>query len=571
MITSYDRKGYEKLNAPQEVASSFSTKQARQRIVKTLLLTQGEERRVGILKASDSELLFEKEGGSKGLVEEMENVELIYQEELEEGTQLIARLIAKKALYDYEKERLIAEDADLTRYRLLGHQFPEMADLKDPIFSAFAKDIHLEFQENRLKAAQLKGSFPSSFAAQEASFENGELLIGGDFHFEHPLGTLQAKSAKARFGEITELPKEILMEEGATLHLKDGSKISSPYSRLDTSSWVAFFHGLEGNKVALEGPNHSLKSLEMTLHFSPPSQVDRLIAEGEVEIGLQDGLKLQGHHAHFHSFTPEGRFSKAILKEECLLTKEETEIHAEEIAADFDLDQATLTTAYGTLQNLKFDAKGVLIDKQKGKMFLDPPIHLEWGGILDTTGRVEVTEENQKLDLLYIEGPSVFKMKDEKGLEHTLKTWGTILIDPKAKIASISSDGKQIHFSDSYGDIYADHVQVYFEEVDGKLKPSKLSLEGNIRLQNIQAGLQRYALAENADYDVMKGELILKSNRPARVLFYDLANKMQASAPALILKRNPETKKDEIKGIGNVRFLLSEEEWNELKKRFSFE
>lgn len=546
MITSYDRQGYEKLNAPQEATSEFSTKQLRQGIRKTLLLAQNEERKIGVLKADTSLFLFEKEEGSKGLVEEMENVQLVYQEELLEdgGTQTAARLIAKKALYDYEQERLTAHKGTLSRYRLLGHHFPEEEELKDPFFLCSAEEMDVDFPKKILKVQKLTGN---CFSAHEARFENGEFFAGGGFHYEHPLGCLQAKSARGYFEQPDKTPREILLEEGVQVHLRDGSHIYSPFSRLDSTTWTANFHGLTENKVVLERPSQSLylKSLEMTVKFLPPTlaqpaHIDHLIALNEVEIGLKEGFKLQGQKAHFHTFNSEGRFSKALLTDNCLLTKEnEMEIYAEEIAADFDQEFATLKGAHGTLQTLKFDARCVRIDRKNGKIFLDPPVTL--------------------------------KMQDDSGLEHILKTSGAILLDPEARRTCIASNGKQIHFSNLWGDIFADQMQVYFEEVEGKLKPLKFSLEGNIRVQNIDAGLERYALAENADYDIASGELTLKAKRPARVLFYDLANKMQASAPELILKRNPETKKDEIKGRGNVRFLLAEDEWNELKKRFSFE
>lgn len=588
MISSYDRKGYDKLNAPQEVASSFSTKQARQGVSKTLLLAQGEERRIGVLKAAASEFLFEKEGGSRGLVEEMEDAELIYQEELlPDNMQLVVKLIANKATYDYERERLTAHDAVLSRYRLSGHHLPTLSDLKDPFFNGSAREFHLEFQEEQpvLKAQELKGNF---FSVEEATFEKGLLHFSGGFHYDHPLGKLQAKTAQARFEDLSAPPQEIVMEEGVLVQLKDGSTVQSPFSRLDSTTWIAFFHGLEGNKVVLQRAADSLylKSLEMALQFFPPTKnhpawIDHLTAEGDVEMNLESGLTLHGRHALFNAFTPEGKFSYALLTGDCLLTKEnEAEINAEEIAVDLVLDQASLKTAHGTLQKdnspLNFSASHVRIDRKAGKMFLDPPVTLEWGGTLETSGKVEITESlkegKRTLALLNIEGPSVLKTKDNKGALHTFKTSGTILVDPEAKKTFVSSEkGKQIHFSDMHGDIYADRMQVHYGESDGKLEPLKLYLEGNIRVQNIQSGLERYALAENAEYDFLKGELTLKAKRPARVLFYDLANKVQMSAPALVLKRNPETEKDEVKGIGNVRFLLAEDEWNELKKRFTGE
>lgn len=581
MISSYDKQGYDKLNAPQESVSSFSTKQSRKGVVKNLLLTRGEERRTGVLKASDSEFFFEKEGGARGLLEEMENTELIYQEELlSDDMQLALKMTASKSSYDYEKEILIAYDAALTRYRLPGHKFPANNELKDPFFVGSAQEVRLK--QGFLKAYELKCTTgPYSLFAQEVNFEKNALHCVGGFYYEHPLGILQAKSAWASFEELHAPPKEILMEEGVLAELKNGTTFQSVFSRFDGASCTAFFHGLEGNKVILKNENQSLDltSLEMKLQFSShsPLEIDYLTAEGDVEMGFPSGLKLQGKRALFHEFTPKGNFSKAVLSEDCLLTKEEeADIYASEIIADIALDQATLKTAHGILQKnanpLQFCAHQIRIDRKAEKMFLDPPVTLLWGGVLETLGKVEITGKGKLLSFLHIAGPSILKIKDDQDIEHTLKTSGTILINPETKqITALSHQGEQIHFSDIYGDIYADRLQIHYQEVDKKLIPLEINLEGNIRVQNIHTGLKRYALAEKANYHLEKRELTLKSKPPARVLFYDLANKIQASAPALVLKRNPVTQKDEMKGLGNVRFLLAEDEWNELKKRFSFE
>lgn len=589
MISSQDKEGYEKLHEPPETASFFSAKQSREGVVKTLILSQGEERKLGILKARSSQLVYEKEKGKTGLVEDMEDAELIYQEELlPEKKQLVMKLNAKSAKYDYQREKLIAKDAILTRYEAPGHQFPE--ELKDPYFEGTAEQAALEFKKNPyMKAYKLKASqSPASFFVDEASFENGMIHFLGGLQYEHPMGSIDAKSGTAQFnkGVLNHLPDEVVMKEGVFVRLKEGSTIWSPYCKLDSDHWTGFFHGLEGDKVVLEKGSQSLslKSLKMILQFFPPgNKIDHLTADGEVEISLGSDFLLKGKRVIFDTFTPEGKFTKALLtgeegKTECRLVKDkEAEIYASEIALDLTKEIAVLKAAHGTIQTntmpMKFSAGSVTIQKEEGLMILDPPLVIEWGGTLQSTGQAKILQAQNKgkrtLSFLDCQGPSTLKMKDEKGILHTLKTHGAITINPESKTTVITSEGKQIHFSDLYGDIFADNAQIHYEEIEGKLKPLKLHLKGNVRLQNVDTGFERYALADQADYDVSKGEVTLKSKRPSRVLFYDLANKVQASAPALTLKRNPETNKDEIKGTGNVRFLFAEEEFNELKKRFS--
>lgn len=63
--------------------------------------------------------------------------------------------------------------------------------------------------------------------------------------------------------------------------------------------------------------------------------------------------------------------------------------------------------------------------------------------------------------------------------------------------------------------------------------------------------------------------MTLKGQGGNRVLLYDQAKDLQISAPGVLLKRDPITQKETIKGLGDVRFSLVKEEFSELRKKFS--
>jgi hypothetical protein len=119
------------------------------------------------------------------------------------------------------------------------------------------------------------------------------------------------------------------------------------------------------------------------------------------------------------------------------------------------------------------------------------------------------------------------------------------------------------------GEIFADKAFFYYSFDQGRLVPKRLELIGDVKIHNHASGSIQYALADRAEYQFRDNTLLLHSVERPRVLFYDTFNKVQASAPMLQVQRNPKTGHEAIQGHGDVHFLFAEEEWNELKNRFS--
>ena len=431
----------------------------------------------------------------------------------------------------------------------------------------------------------------------EISFEGNKMLLSGDFKWEHPLGNISAKSAAACFDYNESpmmhygMPHEISMQEGVAITMNDGGELKAPYAWLGCRQWLGVFHGHEGQKISYEKKADllSLKSLRMELNFLPPRPghlvlLERLVADGQVEIGLGNDVRLTSDQAVFDEFSSKGAFGRAsILSQDssCNMTQSLPDgllntVECER--AEFDLrgNKGILFEPEGVLQRdgvpLFFKASEMTVDKESEEIILQPPVAIDWLGRLDSSGKVEITRKNKKLQSIYLQGLSKLLWKDPQGNEHRLNVPGTLQIYPDQHYMEIShARNEQIFFSDHYGQIYSDHILLTFQEIAGKLEPLRIKFEGNVRLQNNNPGSVQYALADEAFFEFGEKTLTLQSKTRPRVLFYDELNKVEASAPSLVINRDPKTGQNVMRGIGNVRFMFAEEELNELKKRFSLE
>lgn len=165
-ISSSDQKEYKKLmdvsNSKTTLKndSDYTAKQLKSGTAKTLLLTQGNDRKVGSLACESSILYFAKEKQTSELIEEMKGVHLIYQEELVPEGQITLHLEAENATYFYSQEKLMAEKVQFARFRIPSHVFSTQEPSVAPFFKGTADRIAIGFgsiqptmQATNLKAA----------------------------------------------------------------------------------------------------------------------------------------------------------------------------------------------------------------------------------------------------------------------------------------------------------------------------------------------------------------------------------------------------------------------------------
>lgn len=514
---------------------------------KTLLLREKGFRKMGQLTSEASELSYKREvDGRRGLIEKMEGVTFLYQEELlvdtPEGEQIVIVLEAPRATYSYRQEKFEVDDVSIRRYLLPGLKLPTLSSMP------------------REKTPFFKGS---------ASFALVALGKGApEIHF-HDFRLFA-----------------------------DDNEIYSPLAFLDTERGRGVFEGTSANKVHYKrGDSFSLKSLRLDLKFfegavEKGSQIEEVLAEDEVEIEMPDALHAAGDLAIFYGFDARGSFSKAHLEASyegvpCQLKSEAGDL-IQAASIDFDLPSrsAYLEVTRGVVnrggESIAFTADAMQVDEALNQMILSPPVSLEGSFRLESQGAMIVRRDDERtLESISSEGPATFLMKDEKqGGEHLLRSFGAIFIDHREEKMRIDSprniegkveEGRQVHFEDLLGEIDADRATLFYAHVEGKFLPRRLLLEGEIKLQNRSPLAKQYALADEAEFDFASNILTLRAGKRPRVLLYDELNKVQASAPALEIKWDPATEKEAFRGIGQVRFVFAEDEFNELRRRFSFD
>lgn len=171
--TEEDKKLYEELTDADQIkseSSHYQAKQDRTGTSKTLLLSEGDERKIGILTSRFSQIFYAKANGSSELIEDMDQARLVYQESLDVDPsgvnyQVIVTLEAEKAIYFYQQEKLKAHRVFIQRYRIPGHDFPE--DMMQgkmheaPLFTGTSEEVTITFNggDLLLEAHHLKAFF----------------------------------------------------------------------------------------------------------------------------------------------------------------------------------------------------------------------------------------------------------------------------------------------------------------------------------------------------------------------------------------------------------------------------
>lgn len=137
-------------------------------------------------------------------------------------------------------------------------------------------------------------------------------------------------------------------------------------------------------------------------------------------------------------------------------------------------------------------------------------------------------------------------------------------LDYTKKTSLIQGD-PQLHFFDEHGEVFANSGIIDYVEDGKKLKPTKVTLVGDVKMVNEEKG--QYALADTVEYFPDDEFMILKADPQKRVLFYDKKRSVELAAKEVHAKRDEE-KRESVQGIGNVRFLFGAEELDKLQKNF---
>lgn len=261
---------------------------------------------------------------------------------------------------------------------------------------------------------------------------------------------------------------------------------------------------------------------------------------------------------------------------------------------DSTTDTTTQTATSEPSKRIDFSSDILTWDDQNNVLTLSEHVIVNQQGIgtLTTDKKLQLFQHTlngkQQLRAIESEGPTVLKFADkEKELAHTLTCYGKAVVDHEHLKTTMDSprdehgaviNGQQVFFQDDMGEIFADHLTIYYTVLNNAATPVKLVLEGHVRILNHGAvdpektkAFLEYALADIVEYSPQAKEITLTALKKKRVLFFDRINNLQVSAPALKIRRDQTTKKELIQGTGDVRFSFVKRELEEMKKQFQLE
>ncbi|MBI5274615.1 MAG: hypothetical protein HY860_06145 [Chlamydiales bacterium] len=433
------------------------------------------------------------------------------------------------------------------------------------------------------------------------SMKDHLIRLDGAVQITHPFGILYSKSALVTQTEKDKL-KKIEFEKDVLLKLNEQSSLSCDFASIDFEHLIGFLKS--GNQhIVYKDIIHtddgkspielSCKDVEFKIlkEIDDIYQIHHLNAFHDVHLTLPNHFDLYSDKAFYQRLNdpssdalPSGiiqLFPK--LHEKCILIQQDNRINSDKITVNTKFKEIIMEKADGKIRDnesnklLNFHTD-TLIWSQLANLFIftsNNKMEDEDLGVILSDGKMEVDYERH-MDKSYIReirsfGPTTIQLKNEGKEEESLSCFGFSKLNKTLQsfIASKPTSSflmdKQNVYRKGPLTIYADsiHMDYYFQ--DQRLHPSLIECKGNIK---IYLKKDNYpfdtAICDIISYYPEKDILILSAKEQEKVLFLKENGKMEMSADSIIISN-----KEQIKGVGKVKFAFDHEQKKLFKHFFS--
>ena len=458
----------------------------------------------------------------------------------------------------------------------------------------------------------------------EAQYDGKEIVLVGQVNVQHSLGEISARRLCIQPASGKEKKNKLgLLKISENVHIKleGGGELACEEAEVDYSKLEGVFLGNSASPDVIytaegsddKNPQLMVKSTRMVVDLfreEAKTLVKQIHALQNLRINYRQEYLLHADCAVYQTIASEPSSPAGLLtltmdgpNATCQLTT----IHGDHVQAK-KIQAATierrlwLETPRGILnmhreadspQTLEFEANELAWDDQAGFLHLKGKVNIIQNETLQVSTDYEISISqiivNGQKTLRSIKAPQKVQVSYQdmlKGRAHKIICPGSLTIDHERQeiILQGSSDqsGKeeiqQVYIEDAMGEMYADYIKMNYSWENRQFTPKNILLEGHVRLLNRFDGhiqesgsVLHYALADRMDYFPKEQEIILAGSKDTRVLFFDKVNNVQMSAPSLKVKRDAETGKNFIQGLGDVRFTFMERELEQLKQHFRLE
>ncbi len=463
-----------------------------------------------------------------------------------------------------------------------------------------------------------------------AIYEGKQITLKGNALLDHPLGKICAQHIEAiaeKEGRQLDL-QQLKMRDRVRIELRDTGRLTCGQAHIDHAAMTGDFSGSEEEEYVVyteekgaqsgSGSPLTVKSRHMVLHINKEAaghvlreRISAIDADRDVTVNYNNDYVAKADIAVYRKEdnsldTPQsGLFGQISLhaKEKdglCQISNRQGDvIKATQIDIDTRKHLLSFSHPRGSLkvenkklvQEIDFSSDTLLWDDIQHLLTLRGDIKIAQAGMghLTTDKELLVFHENQngvkQVHTIECTGETTLVYTDqENGTEHILTCYGKVIVDHKLfkttmesprDINGIVLSDKKVFFKDAMGEIFADKLTIFYDVANHKLEPSRLLLEGDVRILKCTATdpenegtFLQYAIADKVEYTAQAKEVVLSTEKPKRVLFFDKVNYVSMSAASLKIRRDELTQKESIQGVGDVRFSFAQKELEEFKKIF---
>lgn len=461
---------------------------------------------------------------------------------------------------------------------------------------------------------------PMVLNSGEAHYDGKEITLMGEVVLQHGIGQIAAQRLSIKPCLDKEKKQKftfLKISDNVQIELQEGGKLNCQQAEVDYAKLQGLFWGnvespdvIYQSKEQMEAepfPLLVIKSKHMTLdleRLKTTSNAAKIVvkqvqAYPEVRIHYNQNYLLLADRAIYDclpSLQPSSHKGLLTLlaDEECVLTTlngdriQAKKINVHTLERTLWLDQPRgvlfMKQKEDSPQQLEFMAQELLWNDQTRQLQLKRQVKLTQNQTfhLITDDEVSLIQAPDKKTIRMIQAPQHIEISYQdvkKNLNRKMYCPGAIVIDHEQQQMILNGDeNQQVYIEDLAGEMYADRIQINYAWQEQRLVPTNVVLKGHVRLLNRFDGhlqesgtVLHYALADQIDYLPQEHEMILKGIAGNRVLFFDKVNNVQMSSPSLKVRRDAQTGKEMIQGLGDVRFTFMEQELKQLKQRFPFE
>jgi len=440
----------------------------------------------------------------------------------------------------------------------------------------------------------------SLLSSNQAAYDGTQLTLKGEVLLDHGLGKIYAEEAILKKQELgMEFPfSQIDLRKSVLFQLCKGEELSCDHAILDfnalqgllTSSQLVTYTGtlhrgkeklpfkLQGQTIELLLKKEPSPKESVTKPLKEHFNIQEMKVKEHVQLSFGEGYLFSSDAISYEKYSNTSSSlrssGKALTTFNC--TGDQIEAEYFQIVEGVVSMKKPRGNLFSLSREMLFFQAEELIWENfnelltlKGKIFIEEPFL----GTFTSDNEVSVSRKEGGLAAFKSLGNTTFHDPHHR----LLQSHGTWTFDKFLKSSVIESPiieqkvpkELQLYYEEGNFGMYANQAQVDYAEEKGVLKPISIAVKGGIQFFSLpKEELSRFGLADHLRYHPTTQTMILLADPPNKVLLIDQREKVSLSAQEIHITRDSVTEREMIKGIGNVRFLLTAEEQLKLKHYF---